>query len=146
MASTPEAAAPLDAHLSDEQRRIVREIRRIADKLASKTLSQSQFDEHHQLGGVTTAGLQFGSWNEAIVAAGLEPIPAHAGAVPQYTDRELLEDILRVHEELGDEPSERKMSARSRYSLKPYKDRWGSLAKAREAAYALLGRPGPRAR
>jgi hypothetical protein len=29
----------------------------------------------------------------------------------------------------------------SRFSLKPYKARWGSLAKARQTAYELLGRP-----
>jgi hypothetical protein len=46
-----------------------------------------------------------------------------------------------VHRELGAAPSERKMSLLGRYSLKPYKDRWGSLAKARREAYTQFGVP-----
>jgi len=94
------------------------------------------------LGGVTTAGELFGSWNEAVIAAGLEPNPSRGREGEQhFTDDELLSEIIRVHRALGREPTERKMASRANYSLAPYRDRWGTLAKAREAAYRKFGRP-----
>lgn len=122
-----------------EQQRIVAEIRRVADALQTDTLSQDQFDEHHQLGGVSTAGYQFGSWNAAVTAAGLK---AYDGSRPrEYSDEELLADIIRVHRQLSAPPSERKLASLGRYSLKPYKARWGSITKARDAAYKRFGDP-----
>ncbi len=121
--------------LTAGQKRIIQEIQRIAAKLGTKSLSQSQFDEHHELGGVTTAGNQFGSWNEAIVAAGLEPQASGGSGAIQITNDELLEEIIRVHRLLGREPSGRQMEAKGQYSLKPYVERWDTFAKAKTAAY-----------
>lgn len=122
--------------LSKEQKRITSEIRRIANELGVKSLSQSQFDQHHNLGGVSTAGYQFGSWNEAVTAAGLEPLPpGGSNQEPRYSDHELLGEIIRVGRELGKPPSERKFAANGKFSLKPYYDRWGSFSKAKEVAY-----------
>jgi hypothetical protein len=115
---------------------MVSEIRRVAVELGVKSLSKSQFDRHHRLGGVTTAGYQFGSWNEAVTAAGLEPIPSGcSNPEPRYSDAELLQEIIRLHQEFGRPPSERVLAAKGRFSPKPYRDRWGSFAKAKEAAY-----------
>ncbi len=128
--------------LTPEQQRIVDEIRRVADTLGTATLSQNQFDEYHELGGVSTAGYQFGSWNDAVVAAGLDPLPSGGtGPTPRYSDAELLEEIIRVHKLIAAPPSERKLAAVGRYSLKPYKDRWGTITKARAAAYDRFGFP-----
>ena len=127
--------------LTPGQSRIVREIKRIAAKLGTKSLSQRQFDEHHELGGVTTAGNQFGSWNEAVQAAGLEPISSTVGSSPRFTDDDLLSEIIRVHRDIGEEPSMRKMEAKGRISLKPYVDRWGTFSRAKGAAYERFGRP-----
>jgi hypothetical protein len=122
--------------LNEAQQRMVSEIRRVAAELGVMSLSQSQFDQHHQLGGVSTAGYQFGSWNEAVVAAGLEPIPPGcSNPEPRYSDAELLEEIIRLHREFGKPPSERLLAAKGRFSPKPYRERWGSFAKAKEAAY-----------
>lgn len=130
------------AHLSQQQQRIVDEIQRVARELDTMRLSQRQFDRHHQIGGVSTAGYQFGSWNRAVRAAGLEPMPSGQSRVkPQLTDDELLIDILRVQRDLARSPSEREMAAAGRYSLKPYKRRWGSFAAAKRVAYQTLGKP-----
>lgn len=107
--------------------------------LDSNSLSQSQFDAHHELGGVTTAGMQFGSWNEAVEAAGLEPNPAGGGGHRKYSDQELLAEIIRIHIEVGAEPSERKFASLGRFSLKPYKVRWSGFAQAKAAAYEMFG-------
>ena len=119
---------------------VIREIRRIANMLGKRTLSQREFDEHHQLAGVSTAGYQFGSWNDAVVAAGLEPTPpGGAGRGPKISDEELLEELVRLRAELGAFPSLRKLAKFGRFSEKPYRDRWGSLKAACEAAAALGG-------
>lgn len=127
---------------SPEQERLITEIKRIAQKLHLNSLSKRDFDQHHQLGGVTTARYSFGSWNEAIVAAGLIPNPPGASnRDKEITDEELLREIIRLHEAIGRVPSEAKLSAIGRYSLTPYRDRWGTFNKAREAAYDLFGKP-----
>lgn len=129
--------------MTPEQARIVAEIKRVAQSLGgARSLSQRQFDKHHQLGGVTTAGQQFGSWNEAVQAAGLKPYPSGGRlSVRRFTDDELLAEIIRVHRVRGAPPTERWMAKLSKFSLAPYRDRWATLAKARMAAYARFGRP-----
>ena len=126
---------------SDQQKRIIAEIQRVAKKLGSDHLSQNEFDEHHELGGVTTAGMLFGSWNLAIKAAGLTPNLTHGHVPRRITDDELLEELIRVHKHFGKKPSERNIAAIGNYSLTPYKERWGSIAKARDAAYLKFGEP-----
>ena len=128
--------------LTDEQQRLVDEILRVAAFLGKNQLSQREFDKHHQIAGLTTIGNHFGSWNEAVEAAGL--IPYQSGGQTgdfKYDERELLQEILRLHKELDCEPSERKMNAFGKFSVKPYKDRWGSLKNAKELAYKLYGVP-----
>jgi hypothetical protein len=131
-----------ESEYSPEQKRIIQEIRRIADDLQVVSLSQDEFDRQHVLGGVTTARQLFGSWNEAVVAAGLVPNPPDGSKRTGYlTDGELLDEIFRLHKLLGKPPTEAKLSAMGKYSLKPYRDRWGTFSKAREIAYELLGTP-----
>src|SRR6266498_471714 len=107
------------ADLTPAQARIVQEIQRVAQSLGGITrLSQREFDEHHQLGGVTTAGHQFGSWNEAVRAAGLEPYSSRRGLPePRYTSEELLTEIIRVHRLRSAPPSERWMAKLGKFSL-----------------------------
>jgi hypothetical protein len=131
-----------ESEFSPEQKRIIQEIRRIADNLRVDSLSQDEFDRHHALGGVTTARYQFGSWNEAVVAAGLIPHPPDGTDRTGYlTDDELLNEIIRLHRLLGKPPTEAKLSALGKYSLKPYRARWGTFSKAREIAYTVHGQP-----
>ena len=127
--------------LAPEQKRTIDEIQRVAKFLNVDQLSKRDFDRHHKLGGVSTAGYQFGSWNEAVKAAGLIPYPSRGGRVSVISDQELLEEIIRLHKQLGEPPSERKMAALGIYSPKPYNQRWGTFTKARDAAYELLGLP-----
>ena len=116
---------------------VMNEIRRIAEALGKSTLSQREFDEHHQISGVSTAGYQFGSWNEAVAAAGLEPVPpGGAGRGPKISDEELLEE---QHAELGVFPSLRKLAKFGRFSEKPYRERLGSLKAACDAAAEARG-------
>ncbi len=131
----------LDAVLTPKQLRVVEEIQRVAQSLGVDRLSQREFDRHHKLAGCSTAGYQFGSWNRAVQAAGLEPYEAGKGnAGPKLSDTELLEEIIRLHAELGKEPSETEMARFGTYSPQPYK-RWGGWSAAKIAAYERFGRP-----
>lgn len=120
---------------TDAQCRVIDEIQRIAKELGVDRLSSNEFDRLHRVAGVTTAGYQFGSWNAAVKAAGLAPYPMGPSIVgPKISDEELLLDLLRLEAQLGIPPSERKVAAFGRYSPKPYKDRWTSVANAFEVA------------
>jgi hypothetical protein len=105
-------------------------------------LSSNEFDKHHKLGGLSTAGYQFGSWNRAVKAAGLQPYETGGNKVgPKISDQELLEEIIRLHHELSKRPSEKEMARFGKYSPKPYRDRWGSWSAAQTAAYERFGIP-----
>jgi hypothetical protein len=128
--------------LSERQWRVVAEIQRVAAMLGVDRLSQRQFDASHEIAGLTTAGYQFGSWNRAVKAAGLEPYePGASNQQAKLSDDDLLEEIVRLHRELGKTPSERELARFGQYSPKPYKARWGSWVAAKEAAYAKFGKP-----
>lgn len=129
-----------NSEFTDAQRRLIAEIQRVAAELGVDRLSQDEFGRHHRIAGLTTAGCQFGSWNAAVVAAGLDPYPRGGSTVgTKITDEELLQDLLRLKAELGTRPSERKVAAFGRYSLTPYKDRWKSVANAYETAKERFG-------
>jgi hypothetical protein len=121
----------------EKQLRLIAEIRRIANMLGVDRLSQREFDRLHQLGGTSTIGYQFGSWNRALIAAGLNPNPQGGGErMPELSAADLLDEILRLRDELKKLPSERELSRFGRFSLSPYKDRWGTFKHAKEAALA----------
>ncbi len=132
----------IEASYTDRQLRVIAEIQRVARLLNISRLSKREFDKHHELGGLSTAGYQFGSWNRAVRAAGLEPNPQGMGSEPVITDIELLEEIIRLHRHLGKRPSDREMGRFGKFSPKPYNDRWGTFVRAREAAYERFGMPG----
>jgi len=131
-----------DSELTERQCRVIEEIQRVARTLGVERLSKRAFDEHHQLTGLTSASYHFGSWNAAVRAAGLQPYEAGQGNLgPKLSDEELLQEIVLLQESLGKRPSEYDMARHGRFSPKPYKDRWGSWVKAREAAYRHFGLP-----
>jgi hypothetical protein len=134
-----DAEAPSPQY-TDRQQRVIAEVQRVARELGVDQLSQREFDQHHQLAGVSTADYQFGTWNEAIRAAGLEPYkPGQSNVGPRLSDEELLREIVRLHQQLDKLPSEYDMARHGRFSPKPYKARWGSWVVARETALSQFG-------
>ena len=131
---------------------VVAELRRVAAHIDSDSVSRSQFNEH---ASISTAAVEqtFGTWNDAILAAGLRPLPP--GGVPRdevrrrervkspptlgrgtgrISDAELLDELLSLAAELGRRPSGNQIAARGRFNPSVYQRRWGSVAKAYEAA------------
>lgn len=86
---------------------------------------------------VTAAQNNFGSWNEAIEAAGYNPQKRHC-----ITDKTLLGEIHRLVNELGKVPTIQEMNDHGEFSHRPYFRRWeGWQATIRAAGYEPVGRP-----
>ena len=73
---------------------------------------------------------RFGSWNDALDAAGLEP--RGSGRV---SDAELLTELRRLRDELGTQPVADDIRERGEYSLATYQRRFGSWSNAKDAAF-----------
>ena len=131
---------------------VIAELRRVAGSLQDTRVSRSSYQKH---GAISSAAVEktFGSWNEAILAAGLTPLPqggrlkgeergreritepptAGYGSA-RIADEELLEELLRLARELGRRPSGNQISAKGKYEATVYQRRWGSVAAAYETA------------
>ena len=136
---------------------ILEELRRVAGLLESEYLSRTMHQKHGTISS-GAAEREFGSWNEAIVAAGLKPLPPTGipkeerrrlerltapppanSSVGRIPDEELLDELLRLERELGRRPSGNQISAKGKYDPTVYKRRWGSVAEAYKAAQARRG-------
>jgi hypothetical protein len=131
---------------------VIEELQRVAELMDSRCVSRSQFQLHATISSAAVEET-FGSWNEAIVAAGLTPLPQ--GGMPRVEQRRLeriaspptagsgggripdealLDELLRVAKVLGRRPSGNQLAAKGSYSPTVYQRRWGSVAKAYEVA------------
>ena len=80
----------------------------------------------------------FGSWEDALEAAGLDP--ADIGT-KQYPDTALLEELQRLAQDLDRTPTQQDMKEHGKYSDTPYQTRFGSWIDALDDA-GLLNRTG----
>jgi hypothetical protein len=129
--------------VNEKQEKAVLEIRRIAKKLNSASLTRREFEENSYL-SASTVERWFGNWTKAVEAAGLVPNDGqyqvgHGGEL--IDDDDLLAEIIRLTEQLGKRPTERALAAYGKFSARPYRSRWGSWLKALEVAYARFGVP-----
>ncbi|MBL8152878.1 MAG: hypothetical protein JNM70_01740 [Anaerolineae bacterium] len=129
--------------MNEKQEKAILEIRRIAKKLNSVSLTRREFEENSHLSASTVENW-FGNWTKAVEAAGLVPNDGqyqvgHGGKV--IDDHDLLAEIIRLTEQLGKRPSEHELAAHGKFSKKPYRSRWGSWLEALEVAYARFGVP-----
>ena len=121
-----------------EKEAVINELQRVAKMLDTQHLGKKQYEKYGTIGRTTVIN-RFGSWNEAVRAAGLLP------AIPQRRDipseEDLLIDIITVTRKLKKVPSLSEIAAHGKYSRKPYERIWGSFAKSCEAAYEKYGTP-----
>lgn len=108
-----------------DKQTIIAELRRVADALQSRPVTRPQFSEKSRI-SVSTVRYAFGTWNDAVRAAGIEPIP-RGGLVElrkqALPDDVYLQEIIRLTGELGKKPTESQMNAKGKFSIKPYRDR-----------------------
>jgi HNH endonuclease/Homing endonuclease associated repeat len=112
---------------------LISDIRRVAEIASANAIS---FRLYSELGSYhpSTVALRFGTWNEALIAAGLE-----VASERNITDERLYENLMRLWEHYGRQPRFRELSfPPSVISSGPYQRRFHSWMKALEhfVAYA----------
>lgn len=131
-----------DSRTMDEKQFIVQEIQRVARSIAPATLTTDAFLKSSSV-KVGKIRYYFGTWNEALAAAGLPP-NAKGIRVSGYgkaTDDELLAEIGRIWNENGRRPTEDMMNSKGRFSVTPYRKRWGTMRVAVELYVQRFGEP-----
>ena len=109
---------------------VVAELRRVAVKLGSRRFSRREFDEHAQGCKGSTVLKNFGTWEQALDATGLDLAP-HRTPRTQISDSQLLEELGRVWRLLGHRPSKGEWdSVETKYSYTTYKQRFGGWQNA----------------
>jgi hypothetical protein len=109
--------------VSDEE--LISDLRRIADLAGTNAIS---FRLYRKFGKYdpTTASLRFGTWNKALVAAGLEP-----GNERDITDDRLFDNLMCLWEHYGRQPRVRELTVPpSVVSYGPYERRFRSWTNA----------------
>lgn len=104
---------------------LLNELTEIKRKITSDILT---YKKYRALGGSYSIGTfqnQFGSWKKAINMIGLND--GHSG---KYSNEELFNEMQRVWEGLGEQPSYKEMSKRGNISGQAYQNRFGSWTNA----------------
>jgi len=107
---------------------ILADLKSIASRLDTKTVSQPHYRQYGRYDD-TTVARRFGSWNKALLAAGL----ALSNEV-NISDKRLFENILTLWQHFARQPRRRELAAApSLISQSPYHRRFGSWTAALEA-------------
>lgn len=118
--------------LSDET--YLERLRELADELdrIPRELDMNEHGPH----SVDTYKTRFGSWIDALEAAGLEPDPEQTdtGRSGPISRVELLAELRRLADEVGEPPTLTDLERDGQYSKSPYYNRFDSWADALEAA------------
>lgn len=125
---------------------LVQEMLRVADALGNEAMTVDAFNRHASI-EANTLRRRFGSWREALKAAGL----GTSNRGRRYTQEDCYENLLRVWTHYGRQPKYAEMNASpSVVGGKAYMARWGTWMKAIHAfcEYAVsdahkVGEPGP---
>lgn len=104
---------------------VIEELQRVAKSLGKDSLPRTEFRRHGQF-SASVVERTFGSWNEAIKAAGLMPITRFRG----LPDAELQEEFQRVYQLLGKPPTRDQFAAHAELSPGVYERRFGKWSEA----------------
>lgn len=107
---------------------LLADLRKVAESLAGTTVTH---DDYGRLGiyDSSTISRRFGSWNDALLAAGLSL--SHENDIP---DQRLFENLLLLWQHYGRQPRRRELAGEpSTISQSPYSRRFGSWTRALEA-------------
>jgi hypothetical protein len=103
---------------------LIEELKQVAKEYGEPP-SAKQMDDHGEY-WASTYRRRFGSWNAAIRAAGMNPVPENTA----ISEEELLSEIRRLREELGEYPTYRGMTEYGKYGAATYVRHFGSWEKA----------------
>lgn len=132
--------------LEPDEEDLVRDLRQAADHL-EKTPTTRELKKHAQYTRKTYER-KFGSYDEAVRNAGLEP--NEDGRKKSVSDDEMLQDLIRVSSLVTEWPRSRDYEEHGRYAIRQFYRRFGSWAGALDAAdiehppFPLSGKDDPR--
>lgn len=112
--------------VSDEQ--LIADLRRVAATLGTNTVSQPVYSKQGRF-DMKNLSRRFGTWNDALVAAGLEI--SYEG---EYPDERLFSNLLTLWQHYGRQPRRAELALPpSDISQSPYQRRFGSWTAALDA-------------
>ncbi|MDL0122702.1 homing endonuclease associated repeat-containing protein [Halobacterium salinarum] len=115
---------------SDDE--LLNRLQKFAEKIG-RPPSQSEMDDSGPHAS-KTYGNRFGSWNNALEAAGLQTGTNDPNGRPPTPEEDLLTDLKSVADIVGGTPSEREYGTHGEYSVKTYCKRFGGWNSALRAA------------
>jgi hypothetical protein len=115
-----------DTKVSNED--LIEELQRLAEEVGKKPTA-AQMNEKGRYWRSTYKN-EFGSWNDALEAGGFEPETIGAN----ITDEELIQELKRVTDKLGEPPTFRDMQDEGNYSPHTYERHFGSWNQALRVA------------
>jgi 5-methylcytosine-specific restriction endonuclease McrA len=119
-----------DFHYNIPDQELLDDLKRVADKLVRNKFSSREYDEIGKY-TIDTVNRRFGTWNKALLKAGLEITLTQNLNV---SDKELFENIENMWISLGQQPTYRDVRQPfSKYSTHQYLSKFGTWRKALEA-------------
>lgn len=122
---------PHDAQAKIPEADLLAELQRLADEHGSRPTVETMND--HGKYWTSTYKRRFGSWSAALAEAGFDP--ADARRETRISKEELLAELQRLADELGEPPTFEDMTERGAYASRTYVDRFGSWSVALEEAF-----------
>jgi hypothetical protein len=126
----PEDPATPGPKVSGEE--LLEDLRELADELREPPRFKEMVE--HGDHRARTYTKRYGSWAEALEAAGLDP-EDRSGGTQQVSTDQLLADLHRLHEELGRVPTATDVVEEGTHGIATYQRRFGSWSEAVEAAF-----------
>jgi hypothetical protein len=123
-----EAAGFDPPHTSVTEADLLSELQRLADDLGTPPTYAEMEDRGAH--GADTYVRRFGSWNRALEVAGFTP-----RSRSEVSDEELLAELERLADDLGERPSARQMDTHGAYASATYQRHFGSWSAALEYAF-----------
>lgn len=118
-----------EAGATVSNKELIAELQRVADKHRSPP----RFEDMREFGAhrARTYTNRFGSWDDALAAAGFEPRGGH-----KIPTGDLLADLHRLRDEFGEQPTSTDVVEHGQYGLATYQRRFGSWSNAVAAAFS----------
>ena len=126
--------------LGIDSNELINDLRHVSHIICKNTFTSSEYLQHGNYSR-DVFFRRFGSWNNALVSAGLDPFdhPLGGGAKNKISEYSCLEEIERLWIELGRQPTTTDIkNGLSKYSLHAYERRFGSWRKALEFFVAYM--------
>jgi hypothetical protein len=114
-------------HRNTPDQELLDDLKKVANQIGMDKITGEQYNQKRKFHSATLAN-RFGTWNKALERAGLK-----ITLKLNISEEELFKNIEEVWIKLGHQPGRREMiKPNSKYSERPYSDKYGSWRKALE--------------